>query len=135
MSELRKFKYFVNNEWKEPITAAYFESENPATGLSCALVPDCGPKDIDLAVEAAKNAFYSGHWGKMMQAERGRYLRKIGEIISKHAERIGKIETTDNGKLPRMGNRKKLKEYDSKTGAWTDEKRKEEKEMLRSNKI
>ena len=101
MSELRKFKYFVNNEWKEPITAAYFESENPATGLSWALVPDCGPKDIDLAVEAAKNAFYSGHWGKMMPAERGRYLRKIGEIISKHAERIGKIETTDNGKLPR----------------------------------
>ena len=27
MSELRKFKYFVNNEWKEPITADYFESE------------------------------------------------------------------------------------------------------------
>ena len=80
MSELRKFKYFVNNEWKEPITAAYFESENPATGLSWALVPDCGPKDIDLSVEAAKNAFYSGHWGKMMPAERGRYLRKIGEI-------------------------------------------------------
>ena len=101
MSELRKFKYFVNNEWKEPITADYFESENPATGLSWALVPDCGPKDIDLAVEAAKNAFYSGHWGKMMPAERGRYLRKIGEIISNHAERIGKIETTDNGKLPR----------------------------------
>ena len=50
MSELRKFKYFVNNEWKEPITAAYFESENPATGLSWALVPDCGPKDIDLSL-------------------------------------------------------------------------------------
>ena len=32
----------------------------------------------------------------------------------------------NNGQLPRMGNRKKLKEYDSKTGEWTDEKRKEE---------
>jgi hypothetical protein len=32
----------------------------------------------------------------------------------------------NNGQLPRMGNRKKLKEYDSITGEWTDEKRKEE---------
>ena len=32
----------------------------------------------------------------------------------------------NNGQLPRMGNRKKLKEYDSKTGEWTDENRKEE---------
>ena len=36
MSELRKFKYFVNNESKDPNTAAYLESEHPATGLSCA---------------------------------------------------------------------------------------------------
>jgi len=33
---------------------------------------------------------------------------------------------SNNGQLPRMGNRKKLKEYDSKTGEWIDENRKEE---------
>ena len=37
-----------------------------------------------------------------MPAERGRYLRKIGDVISKNAERIDKIETKDNGKLPKQ---------------------------------
>ena len=75
MSELRKFKYFVNNEWKEPITAAYFESENPATGLSWALVPDCGPKDIDLAVEADKKClFILDIRGKMMPARKRKII-------------------------------------------------------------
>ena len=52
-------------------------------------------------MKAAKNAFYYGPCGKMMPAERGRCLREIGDVISKNAERIGKVETTDNGKLPK----------------------------------
>ena len=101
MTELKKFNYFVNNEWKKPVSKEYFQSENPATGRPWALVPDCGQEDVDLAVKAAKNAFYYGPWGKMMPAERGRCLREIGDVISKNAERIGKVETTDNGKLPK----------------------------------
>ena len=42
MTELKKFNYFVNNEWKKPVSKEYFQSENPATGRPWALVPDCG---------------------------------------------------------------------------------------------
>ena len=57
MTELKKFNYFVNNEWKKPVSKEYFQSENPATGRPWALVPDCSQEDVDLAVKAAKNAF------------------------------------------------------------------------------
>ncbi|MED5531359.1 MAG: aldehyde dehydrogenase [Pseudomonadota bacterium] len=102
MADIKTFKYFVNNSWHEPSSGKFFDTENPATGLTWAQVPDCRSEDINLAVAAAKHAFYEGPWGKMMPAERGRYLRKIGDVISNNAERLGSIETLDNGKLPKQ---------------------------------
>ena len=100
MADIKKYKYFHSNEWHEPISNKWFNSENPANGKVWATLPDCSKKDIDMAVQAAKKAFYDGPWGKLMPAERGRVLRKIGDVISKNADRIGAIETRDNGKLP-----------------------------------
>ena len=102
MSELRKFQYFVNNNWCDPISGRYFDSENPANGKVWAQIPDCAESDINNAVSAAKAAFYDGPWGSMHPSERGRMLRRIGDVISKHADRLGAIETQDNGKLPKM---------------------------------
>ena len=98
---MKTFKYFVGNEWLTPISGKYLDSENPATGDVWARVPDCGPEDIDLAVNSAKKAFYEGPWGKILPAERGRVLRRIGDVISKNASRLGEVETRDNGKLPK----------------------------------
>ncbi len=100
MSEIRTFQYFVDNAWHDPAEGRYFESENPADGTVWARVPDCGERDVNRAVAAAKSAFYKGPWGRMLPAERGRVVRRIGDVISKHAERLGAVETRDNGKLP-----------------------------------
>ena len=100
MSEIKSFGYFVDNRWHKPVDGAYFESENPATGAVWARVADCRGADVDRAVAAAKRAFDEGPWGSMLPAERGRYLRRIGDIISANAERLGEVETRDNGKLP-----------------------------------
>ncbi|MEM7224508.1 MAG: aldehyde dehydrogenase [Pseudomonadota bacterium] len=101
MANVRTFQYFVDNAWHDPAEGGYFDSETPATGQVWARVPDCRAADIDRAVAAAKVAFYDGPWGRMMPAERGRALRRIGDVISRHAERLGEIETRDNGKLPK----------------------------------
>lgn len=99
MTELKTFQYFANNEWHEPASGKYFESENPAIGEAWAKVPDCNQDDVNRAVMAAKAAFYDGPWGRLLPAERGRMLRRIGEVISRHADHLGEIETRDNGKL------------------------------------
>lgn len=98
---MRTFQYFAGNEWLDPASGQYFDSENPANGEVWARVPDCRDTDVDRAVQAAKSAFYDGPWGRMMPAERGRLMRRIGDVISRHAKRLGEIETTDNGKLPK----------------------------------
>ncbi len=97
---MRTFQYFVGNQWHGPASGEYFDSENPANGETWARVSNCGVEDVNRAVAAAKAAFYDGPWGRMQPAERGRLMRRIGDVISKHAERLGEIETRDNGKLP-----------------------------------
>ena len=96
---MRSFQYFVGNAWCDPASGNYFDSEDPTLGETWARVPDCNHEDVATAVAAAKAAFYDGPWGKMLPAERGRMLRRIGDVISRHADRLGEIETRDNGKL------------------------------------
>ncbi|MDW4551188.1 aldehyde dehydrogenase family protein [Defluviimonas sp. D31] len=102
MAELKTYRYFAGNAWHEPATGRWFDSENPATGEVWARVPDCGAEDVARAVAAAKAAFHDGSWGRMMPAERGRVLRRIGDVISAHAERLGAVELRDNGRLPNI---------------------------------
>ncbi len=97
---MRTFNYFADNAWHEPTSGEYIDSENPATGEVWARVPECNAQDVARAVAAAKAAYYEGPWGRLMPAERGRLLRRIGDVISRQAERLGEIETRDNGKLP-----------------------------------
>ena len=97
---MRTFEYFAANSWHAPASGRYFDSENPANGEVWARVPDCNTEDVNRAVAAAKAAYEEGPWGRMQPAERGRLMRRIGDVISRHANRLGEIETRDNGKLP-----------------------------------
>ena len=101
MSEIKTYKYYADNKWHDPSSGQYFESEDPSIGKVWAKLPDCNAVDVNIAVKSAKKAYYDGPWGKIHPAERGRILNRIGDIIAKNAERIGQIETKDNGKLPK----------------------------------
>jgi len=101
MTELTTYKYFAGGEWLEPDSGQWIESENPAIGELWARVPDCNYVDVDRAVQAAKSAFYDGPWSQMSGTERSQILRRIGDVVVKNAERLGEIETRDNGKLPK----------------------------------
>ena len=100
MTDIRTFQYFADNQFHDPIDDQWIDSENPATGQVWARIPDCREGDINRAVTAARTAFDEGGWGRMHPAERGRIMRRIGDVISTHADRLGSIETRDNGKLP-----------------------------------
>ena len=108
---MKTYQYFVANAWHDPDGENYFESENPATGKAWARLPDCNAEDVNRAVAAAKSAFYEGSWGKLHPAERGRVLRRIGDTISRHADRLGEVELRDNGRVPNAAD-------SLKPGAW-----------------
>ena len=98
---MKVYNCFINNKWEKPKSGKWLYSENPANAENWAKVPDCNHNDVNKAVKAAKNAFYDGEWGKISYAKRGRFLRKIGEVVSKHSDNLGEVETKDNGKLPK----------------------------------
>ena len=98
MTKLKEYKMFIDGEWVNSESKKNFKTLNPETNEPWALVPEASAKDVDKAVKAAQKAF-EGEWPKLFPRERGKFLRKIGNQLRENAELLGKIETTDTGKL------------------------------------
>jgi acyl-CoA reductase-like NAD-dependent aldehyde dehydrogenase len=99
MTELKKYQMYIDGKYVEAENNKTFESMNPATGESWAIIPEASANDVDLAVKAAHRAFTSGPWSTMLPTGRGKLLRKLGDLLAKHSEELGEVETTDTGKL------------------------------------
>ncbi len=97
--EMKKHRLLIGGNWAEPSTGKWFESMNPYTARPWALVPRSAKEDINRAVAAAKAAFHDPAWRGLTATARGHLLRKLADLIAADAERLGKIESTDNGKL------------------------------------
>jgi len=98
MPELKEYKMFIDGEWVDSESKKTFETLNPENNEPWARVPEASAKDVDKAVKAAQKAF-EGDWPKLLARERGKFLRAIGNQLRDNAELLGKIETTDTGKL------------------------------------
>jgi acyl-CoA reductase-like NAD-dependent aldehyde dehydrogenase len=99
MAELKHYRMYVDGQWVEAENGESFESINPATGEAWATVPAASAADVDRAVQAAHRAFSEGEWSSMLPTQRGKLLRRLGDLLAEHSEALGKIETTDTGKL------------------------------------
>ena len=42
---------------------------------------------------------YDGPWAKTHASQRGKLMRKLGDLVAEHADRLAEIEVRDNGKL------------------------------------
>lgn len=71
---------------------------NPSTGKPIASVARAGAREIDLAVDAAHEAFYNGPWTQMGPDERSRILWRLADLIEEHADTFGQLDALDNGK-------------------------------------
>ena len=95
---MKKYQHFINGEYTDPDSGQWFDSENPYTGEVWAQIAKGNAADIDKAVGAAKAAFENG-WGRSSPTYRGKLLNKLAELLERDAERLGKLEVQDNGKL------------------------------------
>ncbi|TDE13489.1 aldehyde dehydrogenase [Jiangella asiatica] len=77
-----------------------FVSTNPFDGTEVASLPDAAPGDVDRALRAARAAF-DGEWGHTSGVKRARHLLAIADLVDEHAERLSRLETSDNGKVIR----------------------------------
>lgn len=89
---------FINGEWKNSVEGRTFETINPATEEILAEVYEAGPYDVDLAVEAAAEAFENGEWTKISSYERSKLMNKLADLMERDMEILAQLDTLDNGK-------------------------------------
>jgi aldehyde dehydrogenase (NAD+) len=95
---LERFGHHIGGRTVFPDGDAPFVSVNPTTGKPWATFPTASRATVDEAVTVADAAF--GPWAAMSPTRRGRLLMRWGDAIAADAERIGRLECTQNGKLP-----------------------------------
>jgi aldehyde dehydrogenase (NAD+) len=96
---MKQYKMLIGGEWVDASGGETFESENPFLGAAWARIPRGGAADVERAVESARKAFASSAWRGMTASARGALLRRLGDLVAEHADRLAEIETRDNGKL------------------------------------
>lgn len=90
-------KLLIGGDWVDAALGDTFAVTNPSDGAHLANLASAGPQDVSLAVAAARRAF-EGPWSKFAPAQREAMLRKLGDLITAHAEELAELESLDNGK-------------------------------------
>jgi len=90
-------KLFINNEWRSAEkTFAVVNPANEETFMECA---QANAADMDTAVKAARETFFSKNWGKATTGKyRAEIVRKMGQGLRDNLEDFAVLETMDNGK-------------------------------------
>ena len=92
-------KLFINGDFVPSVDGSQknLKLYNPHDESLICEVECASSADVDLAVDAAHNAFYEGEWGKMSARDRGTLLFKLADLMDQHKEELATIETIDSG--------------------------------------
>jgi (Z)-2-((N-methylformamido)methylene)-5-hydroxybutyrolactone dehydrogenase len=99
MSDLPLYLNTVAGKPAAASAGATFDSFDPFTGKPWARIPRCTPSDVDVAVGAARQAFYGAAWRGLNATARGKLLVRVAELIAAKVQELAALEVQDNGKL------------------------------------
>ena len=87
---------YINGEFRPALCDHWIDDLAPATGQLIARIPCSDHRDIDKAVQAARNALPD--WSILTHAERADWLDKIADALEARAEEVAQLESLDAGK-------------------------------------
>lgn len=93
---MQKLQNYINGEFTNPISGNYIDNYDPSIGKVYSLIPSSDDKDVELAKNAAKNAFEK--WSTTPAESRFKVLNRIAELIDQQNEELAKAESKDQGK-------------------------------------
>ncbi len=93
-----ELKMLINGRWVEAAGGRYMYVSNPATGEVIARVPEGGVEDVQVAVQAAKEAFDDGRWSGLSPGERAAVLWKWADLLEANIEKLVELECRNTGK-------------------------------------
>ncbi|MCX7833393.1 MAG: aldehyde dehydrogenase family protein [Ignavibacteria bacterium] len=96
---MKKYQNFINGEWRDSVTGQTTENRNPAKWEEdiIGLFPSSNEEDVNLAVEAARNAYKK--WRLIPAPRRGDVLKVVGDILVSRKEEIAYEMTREMGKV------------------------------------
>jgi betaine-aldehyde dehydrogenase len=97
-----RYKMLIGGEWVESESGERMDVISPADGAVLASVPKGGKKDVDAAVDAARDAFDTGAWAGKPPAERANILWKFASLVEAQAGELAKLESANQGKSLRF---------------------------------
>ena len=71
---------------------------NPSTGKEIISITTASHKDIDLAVEKAREAFDQGRWCRLHPSERKDILIKLCKLLTRNQKELAVMESLESGK-------------------------------------
>ncbi|NIO05294.1 MAG: aldehyde dehydrogenase family protein [Proteobacteria bacterium] len=93
-----EYKLWINGKWADSRGGGRLAVENPATGEKMAEVMNASREDVDMAVQAAKKAFYDGRWSGKTPGERSQAIWKLADLLEARSEEFARVESEDSGK-------------------------------------
>ncbi|RLQ96191.1 aldehyde dehydrogenase [Falsibacillus albus] len=81
---MQNHQLYINGTYMDSTSSGMIDVINPATEKIISRIPDGNEEDANKAVEAAHSAFKD--WASVPAAERGKIVRKIGEMMENRKE-------------------------------------------------
>ena len=93
--EVKQYKYFAGNEWRNAADEHVFEVREPYSGKLFARVAAGTRTDARAAVDAATKAFPG--WAETTPAEKARLFLKASEIVKRRRTEIAEVLARETG--------------------------------------
>jgi succinate-semialdehyde dehydrogenase/glutarate-semialdehyde dehydrogenase len=96
VEDLLRDNAFVNGHWVSAESGNRFVVSNPADGAELTTVPDMGPSDVQLAIQAAEAAFPG--WSAQTAGHRATLLRRWHDLMLENEGDLALLMTLEQGK-------------------------------------
>ncbi|MBV7483787.1 aldehyde dehydrogenase [Bordetella sp. BOR01] len=95
-----RYQLYIDGQWQDGADGDTFAAINPFNQQEWARIPQATPADVRRAVAAARNA-YETVWRKTNGSQRAALLHNVAGLLEDNADRMARLESTDNGKTIR----------------------------------
>lgn len=98
---MKTYQHWINGAHVAPSSEQWLDTVDPYHGTAWARIARGNAEDANRAVAAAHEAMYTGPWSEMTATQRGKILRRIGDLLSdpRNAQFLAEVESRDNGKI------------------------------------
>ena len=98
--QLQDYGLYIGGQWVKPASGERFPTFNPFNQKPWATIAQAGPAEVAQAVAAAQSTFDTA-WRHTPGVERARLMMRLADLLERDADRLGTLESTDNGKVAR----------------------------------